>query len=152
MRQIDLYVLADSYRKKQKKHLLTRNGEKISVEVDGVLIEAQFELSDGRHLVWLTEDCPYDEMLHVYLIRSDGIIEDSIEAGNKFGLGPSGILNISNFGENWVEFDFFSKDKICRLEIMSKPRFFKLLPECWRYKNYLKRHQLIIRELKKGDA
>lgn len=152
MRSIDLFTLADSHRKKDKKMLVSKQGTPLSVDVDGLMIEAQFELEDGRFLVWLTEDCPYDEMLYIYLIDPGGAILDSVEAGAILGLGPAGILHILETGENWVEFDFFSKKLVCRLEVSSESKMFRRLPEYWRYKKRLKRHHIVIQETQQEDV
>lgn len=149
MRSIDLFTLADSHRKKDKKMLISKKGKPLSIDVDGILIEAQFVLNDGRFLVWLTEDCPFDETLYIYLIGPEGAIEDSIEAGAILGLGPAGILNILKTGEEWVEFDFFSKDMVCRLEVSEESKLLRRLPEYWRYKRWMKKHQIVVREVQK---
>ncbi len=149
MHPIESFTLADFHRKKDKKILLNKEGKTISVEVDGTLIEAQFELNDGRYLIWLTEDCPFDEMLHVYLIDRDGTVEDSVEAGAPGGMGPSGILSFLDVGENWVKFSFFGKDMVCSLELSPNPKIFRPLPECWRYKTIFKKHQIKVCEVQR---
>lgn len=152
MRQIDLFTLADSHRKKDKKMLISKKDKPISIDVDGLRIDAQFELNDGRYLVWLTEKCPYDEMLSVYLIGPDGTVEDSVEAGAKFGMGSGGVLQIIEFENNRVDFEFFTGDTISRLEISPQLRLFRGLPSCWRYKNFLKKHQIVVLEMKREGA
>jgi hypothetical protein len=102
--------------------------------------------------VWLTEDDPYDEMLNIYLIDPDGNVEDSVEAGATLGLGPSGIFNFLEAGEDWVEFKFFSEDTIYRLEVSGSSKVFRRLPEYWRYKKHLKKHILIVRELQRENT
>lgn len=150
MRPIELFTLADSHRQKDKKMLISKKDHPLAIDVDGLRIDAQFVLNDGRFLVWLTENSPYDEMLSVYLISADGIIEDSVEAGARFGMGPAGILEIKKLKESWVEFEFFTDDTISVLEISGRHRRFHSLPKCWRYKNVFKKHQIVVREKQGG--
>ena len=66
---------------------LMRDGAATEWRVDGVLLEAQFERDDGSVLLLLTEDSPYDELLHVYLLDGGGALVDALEAGSRSGLG-----------------------------------------------------------------
>ena len=102
--------------------MLVRDGAAISVEVDGVIIEAKFELSDGSALIWLTDNSLYDEGLHIYLIGQDDLIEDALEAGVLFGMGGPGILRIVKTGRDWVEFEFFLNGIVYRLEVAEQAR------------------------------
>jgi len=129
-----------------KKHALLRDEEMV-LRVDGTCLEDQFELDDGRGLVWLTEDCPYDEGLHIYLFATDGSLEDSIEAGAAFA---PGILSIRSFGSSSVDFSFFENDVTYRLEVSDfKIRIASL--EGWRYKSKLQRHCIFVRVLQDSD-
>jgi hypothetical protein len=109
------------------------------VTVDGLLLEAELELDDGGALLWLTDDSPYEEGLHVYLLDSGGELEDALEAGAHF---TPGVLKILRSGEDWVEFRFFPGDSIHRLELMRRATFRLRLPAGWRYKRLLRKHRL----------
>lgn len=149
MRSVTRYSLVAS-RNPNQHVLLERDHNVIPVEVEGVILEAQFELSDGSTLIWLTDNSPYDEGLHVYLLRQDETIEDAIEAGAIFGLGGGGILNIIKTNANWVEFTFFLNDSAYRLEVAEQAGIHLRLPTGWRYKKLLSKHRLTVREMKEG--
>ncbi len=44
----------------------------------GVVLEKAFLLKDGRFLVISTDDCPYEEGIHVALVWSGGAIDEQI--------------------------------------------------------------------------
>ena len=128
---------------------LHRDGVMSGAVVDGEVIEAQHELADGAALVWLTDDSPYDEGLHIYLVSAEGKIQDAVEAGSTFS---PGILGIRESGGDWVEFDFFRNDQVYRLEVAAKPRFHLLLPPGWKYKTILARHRLSVTVARGGEG
>jgi hypothetical protein len=144
MRAIDRFSLATSIQKDRRAVL--KGPERVPVaEVDGIVLDAQFELDDGSKLIWLTDDSPYDEGLHIYLLGRDDIPEDSVEAGAVFA---GGILKFREIGSRWVDFAFFLNSKVYRLEVQERPRFRLRLPTGWKYKNLLKAHRLVIFEAK----
>jgi len=143
MRTIQQYVLKDEVRGNNR-FVLCRNGELLGAEVEGSVMETQFELDNRNVLIWITDDSPYDEGLHVYLIEENGSVLDALEAGADFS---PGILKIINTGDNWVEFEFFTNDRKYRLEVTKTPGLRGLLPTGWKYKRLLSLHQLIVREM-----
>ncbi len=124
---------------------LSVNGESLPTRVDGKILEAQFELNDGETLLWLTDDSPYDEGLHVYLINRDDEAEDALEAGAVFA---PGILQIISAKENAVIFKFFKNDVKYKLSVEKQPRIKFSLLEGWKYKSLLAKHRLTIKEEK----
>lgn len=116
--------------------------------MDGVILEAQFELKDGSSLICLTDDSPYDEGLHVYLLDQNDAIEDAVEAGADFA---AGILRIGQTGDDWMAFEFFSNDRSYRIEVTEKARFRMRLPAGWKYKRRFRNHRLLVREFQKED-
>ncbi len=108
------------------------------------LLEEQFELPDGSALIWIVDGGGYDDGLHIYLIGKDSRVCDAIEGGITF---VPAILKIKNFGNNWVDFEFFNNGKSYRLEVANKPKFRLCLPLGWRYKKLFAKHRLKIREI-----
>lgn len=149
MQKIDRFTLTDSHRKKEGMMLVSKEGKPLSIDVDGLIIDEQFELENGDYLVWLTDDSPYDELLHIYLINPEGIIQDAVEAGSRWGIGPGGVLRIKVFNNDWIDFSFFSGDTTYKLEISSQKKRFGRLPYCWRYKNFFKKHNILISEIQR---
>lgn len=135
----------------QEKHLarVVRDGKVLDFVVAGVILEAQFDLADGSSLLWLTEDSPYDEGLHVYLIGRGGELEDALEAGATFA---PGLLEIRATGEDWVRFAFFRNEREYRLEVGPRARFRMFQPLGWRYPRRLARHRLAVHSLQKGSS
>jgi hypothetical protein len=121
---------------------LVRDGRVLSRgEVYGAILKAQFELPDGTFLLWLTDDSPYDEGLHIYLLNHDEALEDSLEAGADF---TAGILQFKQLGDYWVDFSFFNNDSLYRLNVLDRSSLLVLSPRGWKYTNRLRRHRLHI--------
>ncbi len=127
---------------------LHANDQPTGIPLDGRRIEAQFELDSGEYLLWLTDDSPYDEGLHIYLLDDTGPPIDAIEAGADF---TAGIPRIQATGRDWVLFEFFTNGVSYRLDILERPVFRWRLPPGWRYKRKLRRHRLIVTEAS-GEA
>ncbi len=115
-----------------------RDGTAVATKLPGQRLEAQFELRDGRSLLWITDDSPYDEGLHVYLVDAGGHLEDAVEAEAPFA---PGILRIERTGADWVEFQFFKNDQRYRLTV-TDPRWRFRLPAGWSYRPRLGVHRL----------
>ncbi len=147
MRAVKRYSLIKT--KLENQHsILARDGKALDVKIEGTILEAQFELKNGLRLIWLTDDSPYDEGLHIYLLNENGTIADALEAGADF---TPGILEITKTGEDWVEFELFSNDSIYRLEVTKESEFRVLLPAGWKYKRLFSLHRLMIHEMRKGE-
>lgn len=131
---------------------LLRDGVAIECRVDGVLLEAQFELDDGSALLLLTEDSPYDELLHVYLLDGRGAPVDALEAGSRGGLGGAGILELHRHGDDWLELGFLKGSPACRIQVLAQPQVRVLAPQGWRYEKLLSKHRLRVMELDQGAA
>ncbi|OJH41922.1 hypothetical protein [Cystobacter ferrugineus] len=143
MRDVRRYSLAevDSGRGTSR---LVRDGKALDFTVEGLLLEAQFELDDGSCLVWLTQDCPFEELLSVYLVGREGQLLDALSAGVPY---TPGLLSIRAVGPLWVEFSFFG-DAPYRLQIEPRARFRRWLPLGWRYYRWLARHRLMVNKLR----
>lgn len=146
MRAVKRYSVVEAKRENQRS-ILARDGKALDLELEGSVIEAQFELEDGCVLIWFTDDSPYDEGLHVYLVDENDTISDALEGGADF---TPGILKIVKTGKDWVEFEFFSNDRIYRLEVEKQARPRVLLPPGWKYKKWFSLHRLTVQELENG--
>lgn len=147
MRVVKRYSLIKAKSENQRS-ILTRDGKVLEMEVEGSILEVQLELEDGRVMIWLTDDSPYDEGLHIYLLDQRDTILDALEAGADF---TPGILKIANTGENWVEFQFFSNNHSYRLEVMKAANLRVLLPAGWKYKKWFNLHWLIVLQIPTGE-
>lgn len=148
MQIVKQYSLINEYLENQPP-ILVRDGKALDIKTEGSVLEAQLELEDGSVLIWLTEDSPYDEGLHVYLLDKHDTLLDTLEASADF---TPGILKITKTEENWVEFKFFSSDCIYQLEVTKEASLRVLLPMGWKYKKLLNLHKLIVHEIREGKV
>jgi hypothetical protein len=139
MRRCELFTVTSCT---QGRVRISAGGRECPYQLLGVCIEAQFALDDGRFLLFLTEDSPYDERLHVYLLSPDRVI-DAVEAGVDFA---SGMLEIHASGAHWIDVGFFQNDLVYRVAVEDRPRFrtgFRL-PAGWRYRKIIGLHALSV--------
>ena len=92
-------------------------GDQVVAKVEGVHLEAQLVVNNG-YLLFLSEDCPYEECLHIYYLDSAPKICDQINLGVIY---TSGIFKLLTLANNSVEFEFFGKDR-WRLTVLAQPR------------------------------
>ena len=57
MRSVKRYSLLKKTGEKQYSKLV-RDGKELNVDVEGSILEAQYELEDGSKLIWLIDDSP----------------------------------------------------------------------------------------------
>ncbi len=126
-----------------KHSALFQDGKPLNLKIEGEVLEGQFETKEGNILIWLTDDSPFEEGLHVYLIDKHHNIIDSLEAGSIFS---TGILKFIKTTPNSINFTFFLNESSYELIIEGKSTFRILLPTGWKYKKFLKSHQLTIHE------
>ena len=151
MRTVDRYTLARG--PADGGATLVRAGAPAAgVAVDGSVLEAQFALPDGGALVWLTDEGPFDEGLHVYLLGPDDAVRDAVEAGAAWTAGAFGLRGAGQqpTGEAWAEFQFFRNGCVYRLDVAPTPRLRSPLPRGWRYKTPRRAHQLVVSQLPAG--
>ncbi len=58
--------------------LLDSDGQPTS-SLAGVVLEKAYLLKDGRFLLISTDDCPYEEGIHITLLRKDGVVDERID-------------------------------------------------------------------------
>lgn len=94
--------------------LLFQNRE-TGIVIDGIVLEKQFSF-ENKYLLFLTEDCPFEEGLHIYLLDHELQILDGVELGGAYA---SAILNDVKIENNSiVSFAFFGQDR-WRLQVAS---------------------------------
>lgn len=133
----DVTVLADDEARAQVT-LALPDGARATVA--GTVLEAAFRTPGGCLLLWLTEDAPYDERLHIHLLDRTGAVLDGIVSSAHF---TAGILDIRAVRERSVLFTFYTNEVTYRLDLHpAAPRF--LLPRGWRYSGWKIRRYLSI--------
>lgn len=85
----------------------------------GAVLERQFIYEDN-FLLFITEDIPFEESLHILLLNSELIVLDSIELSAPYS---SGILkNISIQSPNIIQFTFFDNETYWVITLLEKPQ------------------------------
>lgn len=106
---------------------LKRDDRATDLVVEGVQLEGAFRLDDGRSLLLLSHDSPFEEILHVYLLSEELDVRDRAEIGGAYvpGLvrdlvpGPGPRLRFS-FG-NEQHFELNVRESPRRWTLRSPP-------------------------------
>lgn len=93
---------------------LLRDNQPFGEPLKGALIEAQYQVDEQRHLLFVTDDVPYEATLRLYLINRDAEILDSLEFGGYLATGALEDLHIVD--KQTIEFSFIHL-KRCRLTV-----------------------------------
>jgi len=97
--------------------------------VDGVVLEIAFSAAPDRSVVVLSDDSPFDEGLHIYLLGADGQIIDGIHSNTLYS--PGIFRHVATHGMSF-EFSFFLIEHDYRL-ICRDRHFWRPLPRGWSY-------------------
>lgn len=93
-------------------------GQPCSTPVTGRLLEAAVE-SDGRYLLFLTDDTPYEDLLHVHLLDARGQVLDAADLGGPYSTGR--FTGPRLLGDNRIGFGFID-DKDWEVELLPAAR------------------------------
>jgi hypothetical protein len=99
----------------ERSRLISEEG--LSVEVEGVTLEAQFLCSRG-YLVITSDDNPYEEILHFYLLNEPGQVLDELSLGQMYH--PGILRNVVPHADDRLDFSFFGSER-WRLAILDRP-------------------------------
>ncbi|MBV1862355.1 MAG: hypothetical protein KUG77_28300 [Nannocystaceae bacterium] len=88
------------------------------VEVDGVVLEAQLQLGSGESVLWSTDDCPFEEVLHITLVSPTGKVLDAVDLGQ--AMQPGLFQDLKALGDRTAEFGFFPQQRH-RIEVFDAP-------------------------------
>lgn len=95
-------------------------GRDLEVEVPGAVLEAQLELDQPeRYLLLLTEDRPYEEVLHAVLLDADGRQLQHAQLGEPYAPGLLAELVVQD--PHTLRFRFHP-GRVHHLEIHDRPR------------------------------
>lgn len=103
---------------------LIHRGQAVGEPVEGCVLEQQYAVDPGRHLLFVSDDIPYEEGLHIYLVDAAGAVLDGLEIGAPYtpGLLEDAVVS----GPDQVDFSFIHKQR-CRLIVHSEPAVFRQL-------------------------
>lgn len=91
-----------------------------TVELDGAVLEAQFDCGD-QHLVFTTDDVPYEEALHIHLLDARLAVLDWLELSAWYT--PGIFDDLAPAGPHSLAFTFFDETERWRLTVLQSPRF-----------------------------
>lgn len=118
MERIELFGLDPDPNEDAPRSRLVFRGELTPQRVAGVTLEAQFRIND-KYLLLVTEDVPYEEALHVYLLDDRLRILDELELSNTYT--PGILRDLRVIAADELEFAFFGEDR-WRLQVYDAPR------------------------------
>lgn len=73
-----------------------------TLDLEGATLETQLEVAPG-YIVFVTDDCPYEERLQILLLASDLQVLEALEVGEPY---TPGIFRVLAMNERSVRFDF----------------------------------------------
>lgn len=94
MQKVDLFRTISANRDPQPFIRIARDTDEAVIEVDAASLVAQYLFDNGDALLVLDEDCPFEEQLHLILIRDAAII-DHLTIGASYVGGIFRELGIS---------------------------------------------------------
>jgi len=117
------------------------------IAVPGLLLEAAYETSDRNRILWLTDDCPFEEGLHILLLDPGGQVLDAIESKTFY---TAGLLNIRSAVRDQIDFTFIERIRY-RLSVGSRPKLRFRLPRGWAYPGLRFFHRLTLSAVPGAD-
>lgn len=114
------------------------------ISVPGLLLEAAFETSDNNRLLWLSDDCPFEEGLHILLLDRTGQVLDAVETKTVY---TAGILDIRAVAPDHIDFTFFDRACMYRLTVGHTPKLRLRPPPGWTYPGFRFFHPLALNRL-----
>ena len=97
-----------------------RRGQPTGCVIEGAVLHAAIE-RNGRILLLLTEDIPFEEALHAVLLNSELDVLDSGTLGAMYSTGMFSDLTLDE--PNFVRFQFIGAVQ-WTIELLDEPRFF----------------------------
>lgn len=98
-----------------------------AIALKGLSLDAQFE-HEGKFILFVTHDSPYEEFLHIYLLDKNFLTIDEIQMSQNMAQPLQLIGDLQIIEPNQLQFSFFGKDSWL-LTVSEKPAFsFPRLP------------------------
>lgn len=83
-------------------------GRPLEIVVAGAVLEAQFARGH-EFLLFVTDDCPYEEVLHLYLLDASMAVVDQVDLGAPYA--PGILRDLEGVGPECVEFSFIGTER-----------------------------------------
>ena len=88
-----------------------------NINIDGSTIEASIKIAD-KVLIFATEDCPFEEALHITLVTSKGEVQDEVAIAADYS---TGCFTLISHDEHTATFSFF-EGLIYQVSIFQTPK------------------------------
>ena len=98
--------------------IVWRNGKHSQAVLGKELID-QYKVGNF-YLVLLTEDCPFEEALHIYLFDSNADLVDHLELSAAY---HAGIFKLKALHDDGLSFSFFSEEELWQLRCLKSPKW-----------------------------
>ncbi len=86
------------------------NDQPVGLILAGAVMEAQFTLPAGGYLLLVTDDCPFEEGLHIYLLNARRELVEQDILGCPYTAAI--VENIKVAGDNVVTFSFIGDHQV----------------------------------------
>jgi len=87
---------------------------KHSLKIEGCQIDGQYQLSNNRFLLFITDDVDFEQCLHILLLSETCDIIDQIDIDSAYVTGVLSLLNIRSKSE--ITFEFIKSFKLTILD------------------------------------
>lgn len=98
---------------------VVRDGRDVGLTIAGATLEGQFILNTGEYLLLVTNNSPYEERLHLYLLDRDLRLAEKAEIGAAYTAGILRDLHPSATSDS-LEFVFTNRSRF-RLQVHASP-------------------------------
>lgn len=125
--------------------VITRDGANWEQSIPGVVLEAQFMMKNHNFLILTSEDCPYEEALHIILMDELGSIIDKVEIGQE--ATPGIVKDIETLDDSRIKFKFIG-DGYFTVDVLETPEimpFDSLKYSYIKHGNPLRKKNLLVR-------
>ncbi|MCP1676414.1 hypothetical protein J2T57_003575 [Natronocella acetinitrilica] len=105
------------------------SGQPFGGQLEGAVLEAAVQADSGMYLLFLTDDVPHEDFLHVHLLSAEGDLLDSASLGYPYATGTFSLLELEPpdrirfgfFGEtDWIV-ELLPRPELC-LPLIAEPR------------------------------
>lgn len=88
--------------------------------LDGAILNNQYQMDDGRFLIFLTDDVPYEETLRIILLDQNLEAMDGLIFGGGYATGT--LKNIKIIDKKTIQFSFVHEKQV-RIQVTKEPRW-----------------------------
>jgi len=115
---IDLTLASEATENRLATSFVKIGGRSSQTPLEGAVLEACVQQS-GQYLVFLTDDIPYEDSLHIHLLDCNLSIQDSVTLGTAYTTGSFRNLDLAEDGS--ITFEFFGGNA-WKVSVLSEKR------------------------------